>query len=576
MSQTTTVAEYLFTRLRQLGVGAVHGVPGDYNLRLLDYVVPSGLLWVGNANELNAGYATDGYARIKGIGALVTTYGVGELSAINAIACAFTERAAVVHIVGTPPRNTQASRLMVHHTLGDGDYRHFGQMQAHVTVAQTNLLDPRTAPQQIDQILEQCILHCRPVYIEVPLDMVSAPVVAERLSHEIAIPRAVPNPAYDVVLDKILEKMYAAKQPLVLVDGEARALGILDQIERIVSSTVWPTFTTTSGKGLINETLPNVHGIYRGSFADAGTKAFIDGSDLALYFGPHLSSTNTYNWTGVPQSAVTIYFTWEGIKIGDILHRDISPAYALAQILQKLDLTKLKKNDSCQTFPSEQLLSFSEVSKDERIKQDKVWRLITPFLRPGDIVFGETGTAGYGVREMLLPKHTRLFTPITWLSIGYMLPASQGAALAQRELIASSKYHDLAHARTILFIGDGSLQMTVQELATIIRHNLNVIVFLINNDGYTIERCIHGLEEGYNDISTWRYLKAPSFFGAPENAFTASTRTYGELEQALNHEKLADGTGLRMVEIHMDRYDAPAGPLTALLNQQNQPQGVKV
>ncbi|OAP62430.1 hypothetical protein AYL99_04633 [Fonsecaea erecta] len=575
MSQTTTVAEYLFTRLKQLGVGAVHGIPGDYNLRLLDFVVPSGLLWVGNTNELNAGYAADGYARIKGIGALVTTYGVGELSAINAIACAFTERAAVVHIVGTPPRNTQASRLMVHHTLGDGDYRHFGQMQSHVTVAQTNLLDPRTAPQQIDQILEQCILHCRPVYIEVPLDMVSASVIAENLAYEIAIPRAVLNPAYDVILDKVLERIYGAERPLILVDGEARALGILDQIDKLVSSTIWPTFTTTSGKGLVNETFPNVHGIYRGSFADANSKAFIDGSDLALYFGPHLSSTNTYNWTGVPKSAVTIYFTWDGIKIDDMLHRDISPAYFLTQLLQKLDLKRLKKYESSPTFPHEHPLSFSEVSTDAAIEQDKVWRLITPFLRPGDIVFGETGTAGYGVREMLLPEHTRLFTPITWLSIGYMLPACQGAALAQRELIASSKYHGLATARTILFIGDGSFQMTVQELATIIRHNLNVVVFLINNDGYTIERCIHGMKEGYNDISPWRYLKAPSFFGAPENTFTSSARTYGELQPLLNHESLANGTGLRMVEIHMDRYDAPAGPLTALLNQQKPPQGTE-
>ncbi|KIX93376.1 uncharacterized protein Z520_11019 [Fonsecaea multimorphosa CBS 102226] len=574
MSQTTTVAEYLFTRLKQLGVGAVHGIPGDYNLHLLDYVEPSGLLWVGNTNELNAGYAADGYARIKGIGALVTTYGVGELSAINAIACAFTERAAVVHIVGTPPRNTQASRLMVHHTLGDGDYRHFSQMQSHVTVAQTNLLDPRTAPRQIDQILEQCILHCRPVYIEVPLDIVSAPVIAEGLIHEIAIPEPVPNPVYDGILDKVLERMYGAEQPLILVDGEARALGILDHIEKIVSSTLWPTFTTTSGKGLVNETFPNVYGIYRGSFADASLKAFIDSSDLALYFGPHLSSTNTYNWTGVPKSAATIYFAWDGIKIGDVLHRDISPAYALTQLLQKFDLKKLKKHDSCPTFPREQPLSFSEVSTDAPIKQDKVWRLITSFLRPGDIVFGETGTAGYGVREMLLPKHTRLFTPITWLSIGYMLPACQGAALAQRELIASSKYHDLTHARTILFIGDGSFQMTVQELATIIRHNLNVVVFLINNDGYTIERCIHGMKEGYNDISTWRYLKAPSFFGAPEDAFTASARTFGELRQVLDHERLADGTGIRMVEIHVDRFDAPAGPLAVLLNQQKPPQGV--
>src|ERR1700743_672198 len=105
------VAEYLFVRLHQLGVRSIHGVPGDYNLTLLDYVEPSGIHWVGNCNELNAGYAADGYARIKGVGALITTFGVGELSAINAVAGAYSERAPLVHVVGTPERAAQDCQL---------------------------------------------------------------------------------------------------------------------------------------------------------------------------------------------------------------------------------------------------------------------------------------------------------------------------------------------------------------------------------------------------------------------------------------------------------------------------------
>ena len=80
------VAEYLFTRLHQLGIRSIHGVPGDYNLVALDYIPNCGLNWVGNCNELNAGYAADGYARVKGISAVVTTFGVGELSLLNATA----------------------------------------------------------------------------------------------------------------------------------------------------------------------------------------------------------------------------------------------------------------------------------------------------------------------------------------------------------------------------------------------------------------------------------------------------------------------------------------------------------
>lgn len=569
---TTTIklADYLFARLKQLGVEAVHGVPGDYNLTLLDHVEPSGLLWVGNANELNAGYAADGYARIKGIGALITTFGVGELSAINAIAGAFTERAAVVHIVGTPPRRSQDLQLMIHHTLGDGNYRHFGHMHSHVTVAQTNLLDPRTAPEQIDNALRQCLIHSRPVYIEVPVDMVGVPVSDARLENKVSAFDSVPDPNLEIAVTAVLAKVYAARSPIILVDGETRSLGLSDAINSLIESTGWPTFTTNSGKGLIDMTLPNVYGIYRGSSANSTTQSFFANADLVLSFGPHLSSTNTYNWTSVPDSKVTVSFTHSGIKIGSEILYQVSVQESVRQMLQRLDQSKVTRYDAAPELPRDGLLFFSDVSATDNIKQDKVWRLLANFIRPGDIILGETGTAGYGVREMPLPKHTRLFTPITWLSIGYMLPACQGAALAQRELLASNKYHDLQQARTILLIGDGSFQMTAQELSTIIRLGLNVVVFLINNDGYTIERCIHGVNQKYNDISFWRYLQAPALFGAPDDTFIAQARTYRELEQVLKEPRLVEGNGLRMVEVCMDKLDAPIGPLMDLMNKQRE------
>lgn len=118
LKQPVDVAEYLFKRLHEVGIRSVHGVPGDYNLVALDYLQQCGLTWVGNCNELNAGYAADGYARIKGISAIVTTFGVGELSTLNAIAGSFAEYVPVVHIVGTPSTISQANGMLLHHTLG--------------------------------------------------------------------------------------------------------------------------------------------------------------------------------------------------------------------------------------------------------------------------------------------------------------------------------------------------------------------------------------------------------------------------------------------------------------------------
>lgn len=189
-------------------------------------------------------------------------------------------------------------------------------------------------------------------------------------------------------------------------------------------------------------------------------------------------------------------------------------------------------------------------------------------MREGDIVMGETGTPGYGAREMRLPPNTRLFTPVTWLSIGYMLPAAQGAALALRDGGSVNPGQGKPGGRTILLIGDGSFQMTVQEIGTIIKHNLDVVIFLINNDGYTIERCIHGVKQAYNDVARWRYLESLSFFGAEKDAYTATAKTFGELGKVLADEKLSDGKGIRMVEVFMDKEDAPEGPLKDLMKAQ--------
>ncbi|KAF2152872.1 pyruvate decarboxylase [Myriangium duriaei CBS 260.36] len=573
MASTTTLSEYLFTRLRQLGVLSIHGVPGDYNLTLLDYVEPSGLNWVGNSNELNAAYAADGYARTRGkqLGAVITTFGVGELSAINAIAGAYAEFAPVVHIVGSPTRSNQESRLKIHHTFNDGEYRRFALTHAQVTVAQAYLHEARTAAEQIDFALQECLLKSRPVYIEVPVDMVDAPISTERLAMPITIPDSLPSKSFDTTLTKIMEKIHAAKNPVIIVDGECRPLRLTEDVQKFVKTTKWPTWATPFSKGLLDETVSNFHGIYRGSFDDAPVKDFINKADLVVNFGPHHSSTNTFAYTSKPNPELTISFTTTGVSIGNEQFRDIPTREILARLVSSLDVSKLHRYEPYPELPRDYATSISDCKGT--ITQKHVWNVLANFLKPGDILMGETGTSGYGVRVMPLPKDVQVFNPVTWLSIGYMLPAAQGAALAQRELVEAGKWAGSEKPRTILFIGDGSFQMTAQELGTIIRLNLDVIVFLVNNDGYTIERCINGRNQGYNDVARWRYLDAPNFFGAAEDTFTGSATTYEELDKLISNEQLISGKGLRMAEIFMTKEDAPEGPLKHLLEMQKAKEG---
>ncbi|KAF4969340.1 hypothetical protein FSARC_3415 [Fusarium sarcochroum] len=562
------LAEYLFARLRQLGVGSIHGVPGDFNLKLLDYVQPSGLRWVGNANELNAAYAADGYARIKGIGAVITTFGVGELSAINAIAGAYAEFAPVVHIVGIPSRDTQDNRTLIHHTFNDGEFRRFAAMHSHVTVAQAYLDDPRTSAEKIDETLKECLLYSRPVYIEVPVDMVAKPVSRLRLDSPITISEGEPDEASDEVLRAILQRVYSAKQPVIVVDGETRPLSIGDTVQTLIKSTGWPTWTTPYGKGLTDETLPNFHGVYCGSFDDPESRAFYESSDLVLFFGPHFSFSNSYSYSNKPKDDAGILFTTKGVQIGGRLYRDVSSKQILSRLTQELDTSRAFSYKDYPQLARDTLIQIPANPSDEPLTQEGLWCTLANFIKPGDIVLGETGTPGYGVREMPLPRHARLFTPVTWLSIGYMLPGAQGAALAQKELLESGDYHGLSSAKTILFIGDGSFQMTVQEISSIIRHNLDVTIFVINNDGYTIERAIHGRKQEYNDIAPWRNLLAPALFGAKETTYTGTAKTWRDLKRVLEDEELLRGKELRMLEIFLDREDCPKGPLLHYLETQ--------
>jgi pyruvate decarboxylase len=566
MTEHIDLAEFLFARLKQLGAASIHGVPGDYNLTALDYIAPAGITWVGNANELNSGYAADGYARIKGLGALITAFGVGELSAINAIGGAYAELAPVVHIVGTPPTTAQEKGVNLHHSLGDGNFRVFAEMAAKVTVAQTNLTDPSTATAEIDRCLRECILQSRPVYIELPTNMVKARVLKSALDKSVDLSLPQSDEGFeDAEVELILERIYASKQPFIMVDGLTSRYGISEEADELVRVTGFPTSTTPFGKGTVNETYSNFHGVYAGVAGREVYMPWFQACDLVLRLGPLGSDVNTFGFTTIPDPKVTITFNRDSVDIGGSSrseqYRNLHVKSLLRKILDRLDQSRLPKYDPYPDLgdPAAHLKALAPAQRDAIIDQDTFWLRISEFFRSGDIILTETGTPSVGGRDMILPPHTNLINSSLWLSIGYMLPAAQGAALALRELTSEGKR---MAGRTVLIEGDGSLQMTAQSFSDMIRNRLDLIIFVINNDGYTIERWIHGMKAHYNDIQPWRYLEAPSYFGAPKDdpnypVMTKRASTWGELNDILADRSFAAGKGLQIVEVMMTQEDAP-------------------
>ncbi|KAH8585648.1 pyruvate decarboxylase [Bisporella sp. PMI_857] len=566
MANQIPLARYLFCRLHQLGARSIHGVPSDYNLRALDYITPAGLHWVGNANELNAGYAADGYARVKGISALITGFGVGELSAINAIGGAYSEMAPVVHIVGTPPRAAQTAGLCVHHTLGDGNYRVFAEMYSKLTVAQANLNNPATASAMIDRTLRECILQSRPVYIELPTDMVTVQIPEADLRHpiDLSVP-ANDQDLEDCVVKKVLDKIYEARQPFIIVDGFAASYGYYDEANELVHATGFPTSTTSMGKGIIPETAPNFYGVYTGASGHPDFMSWVQSCDLVVRLGPLDADTNTSGFTTIPDPRITINIHGNTIEIGaadsGIQTYTLHAKAVLRKLLDQLDQSKLPQYVAypSQVNPRKERNNLPLPKTDSLIFQETFWKRISSFFQPGDIILTETGTAAYGGSEFVLPPDTTMIVSSIWLSIGYMLGACAGASLALRDMVTDNVR---SNGRTILFEGDGSMQMTAQAISDMIKNRLDVIIFLINNDGYTIERLIHGMAESYNDVQPWRYLEAPSYFGAPKNdseypVTTHRASTWGELSQIIDGVDFQHPKGFKMVEIIMKREDGP-------------------
>lgn len=547
LEQPIDVSEYLFRRLYEVGVRSVHGVPGDYNLVALDYLHKSGLQWVGSVNELNAAYAADGYARVNKIGALVTTFGVGELSAINGVAGAFSEHIPVVHIVGYPSTVSQRNGMLLHHTLGNGDFNVFANMSAQISCDMAKLNNPAEIADQIDHALRQCWVHSRPVYITLPTDMAQAKVEGARLSKAIDLSEP-SNDAEkeDYVVDVILKYLSSAKNPMLLVDACAIRHRVLSEIHDLIDKTGLPVFVTPMGKSAINESHANFGGVYAGDGSHPlEVKDIVEASDLIITIGALKSDFNTAGFSYRTSQLKSIdlhsdhcivrYSTYPGVRMKGVLQK----------LVQKVDPRQL----SIQKTPAVRNEVEDNHDESPTITQAWFWPKVGEFFRENDIVVTETGTANFGIWDTKFPTGVTALSQVLWGSIGWSVGACQGAALAARDSGRSR--------RTILFVGDGSFQLTAQEVSTMIRHKLNPIIFVICNEGFTIERFIHGMDASYNDIVAWDNKGLVDVFGGKGVAQKYTVKTKDELNSLFADRDFSAAGEMQFVELHMPKKDAP-------------------
>lgn len=544
--------EYLYCRLYQLGVRGVHGVPGDFNLTLLDVLHEQGLYWVGNCNELNAAYAADGYARIKGISALITTFGVGELSAINGVAGSYSEHVPVAHIVGMPTSISQKNGLLLHHTLGNGDFSVYQKMSAHVSEASTVLLDHVYAAQEIDRVLKACWLRARPVYIGLPMDIAFLKISSEALKQplDLTLPSNDEETEEEVV-KSIAELMYKSSNTIILSDACAIRHRVLPELHDLMDKTQFPTFVSPMGKGSVNETHPAFAGVYVGDVSREDVCKRIESAELILYIGGLKSDFNSGGFTYRVERSNTVEFHSDHIQIRYSVFPGIQMNQVLRKLVNILDYSKIRSIDKPEI--SNTIPPVPQHENTQEVTHVWLWPRVGQWLKENDVIITETGTSNFGILETRFPANVTYISQMLYGSIGFSVGALQGAALAVKEL------SDITSRRVILFVGDGSLQLTVQEISTMIRHGLKPIIFIINNSGYTIERMIHGMEEKYNDVASWKHTSLLDVFGADASCSNNyQVRTRDQVEELLNNQKFSEAPYIQVVELFMPKYDAPA------------------
>ncbi|GBF78790.1 alpha-keto acid decarboxylase family protein [Aphanothece sacrum] len=531
-----SVGQYLCNRLQELGLNHIFGVPGDYVLSLMDVFVESPIDLICTCNELNAGYAADAYARIKGLGAVCITYGVGGFSLVNAVVGAYAERVPLVVISGGPNNAVRGNHLLLHHTTGDYNLQ-FSIMEK-ATVAAVIITEPGQAAKQIDQVLAACLHYKRPVYIEIPSDLVNQPCPP---SVDISLPikELTDINALNEAVEEAVTLLEKAKKPVILSGVEIHRFQMQSKLIKLLDKTGYPIATTLLGKSCIPELHPQFIGNYVGALSRESIRQRIETSDCILCLGAIMSDMNLGIYTAQLDAQKLINANSEKVKIKNHFYQ---PIY-LGDFIDGLMNNLTSRNyESLDIKPASYLLTKNfEVKPDKKIISQKFYERINHFLDDDFIVISDTGDAIIATIDLLMHKGAEFIGQAFYLSIGYSIPACLGAALA------SPKH------RPIVFVGDGAFQMTAQELSTIIRHKLNPIIFLLNNDGYTIERLIH--DGPYNDIQPWKYHELPHIFG---ESWSCEVSTEGELEEALIKAK-SNTDCVSFIEIHLDRFDCSPG-----------------
>ncbi len=537
---TYTVGSYLAARLSQIGLKHHFAVAGDFNLVLLDQLLTNkNLQQIYCSNELNCGYSAEGYARAQGAAAAVVTFSVGALSAFNAIAGAYAENLPVILVSGAPNTNDRATEHVLHHTLGTHDFLYQLEIAKKITCAAVSITSAVNAPDQIDYAIRTALRERKPAYIDIACNIAAAPCAAPGPISAVINEEPSDRETLEAAVAAAADFLRGKQKPVLLIGSKLRAAGAEKQAIALADALGCSVAVMAAAKSFFPEDHPQFVGIYWGEISAPGAREIVDWSDSVVCIGTIFNDYSTVGWTAMPSGPGVLTADLkrvhlEGHDFSQIHLRDFLSA--LARKVEKRDATMIEYARIRSERPPE-----NPAKPDAKLMRAEVVRQIRPLITADTTVIAETGDSWFNGMALKLPGGACFEIEMQWGSIGWSVPATFGYAMG-----APSR-------RVIALIGDGSFQLTAQEVAQMIRQKLPVIIFLINNHGYTIEVEIH--DGPYNNIKNWDYAGLIEAFNAEDGRGRGLRATNGaELTEAIK-AALANRDGPMLIECVIDRDD---------------------
>ncbi len=528
MTTSHTVSSYLIERLYEHGVRHVFGVPGDYVLGLYREFDRSPIGIINTSDEQGAGFAADAYARLNGLGAVCVTYSVGGLKVANATAEAYAEKSPVVVISGAPGRDERRHAALLHHRVKDFDTQL--KIFEQITVASTVINDPQTACREIDRVLGAALRYKRPVYIEVPRDMVSARVAMFRETGEVV--ETGNERELEEALNEATGLINGAEKPVIIAGVELHRFGLQGALVDLVEKTGIPVAATLLSKSVIRESHPRYLGVYEGAMGREDVRRYVESCDCLILLGALMTDIDLGIFTASLEQGCTISATSEKLQIRFHTYEDVG----VGDFIQGLLKAPITPREEA-AIPNPPPPVKPAPAKGKAMTVRYLFQSLNAFLSDNTVVVADAGDALFGAADMVIHHETDFISPAYYTSLGFAVPAGLGVQIAKPEL------------RPLVLVGDGAFQMTGMELGTIARFNLNPIVVVLNNKGYGTERPM--MDGTFNDIPPWDFSRIPEILGAGRGF---DVETEDQLDAALR-EAGADTSCFSIINVHLGRDD---------------------